>query len=79
MYSASIANTWFCEFLSEFELYALLQNYSTGSSKKRELSLVGEVPSGLFGYASAALSYWVGGRREIQTVDFSFARACKQC
>ena len=33
------------------------------------------VPSRLIGYASAALSLWVGGRREIQTGDFYFARA----
>ena len=28
-----------------------------------------EVPSGLIGYASAALSWWMGGRWEIQTRD----------
>ena len=35
-----------------------------------------DVPSGLIGYASAALSQWVVERRENQTGDISFARAC---
>ena len=40
---------------------------STGSSKKTLLSSVTHVPSGLMCCALAALGYWVGGRREIQT------------
>ena len=35
-----------------------------------------EAPSGQIGCAPAALSWWVGGRREIQTGDISYAQAC---
>ena len=42
-----------------------------GRAKERELSLVREVPSGLIGCASAALSLWAMEGKEIQTGDIS--------
>ena len=47
-----------------------------GRAKKFLLSSVTHVPSGLMGCASAALSWWVAGRREIQTCRIFFARPC---
>ena len=44
-----------------------------GRAKERELSLVREVPPGLVGCASAALSLWVAKKREIHTGSISFA------
>ena len=45
-------------------------SFAQGRANERELSLVREVPSGLIGCALAALSKWMGGRREIQTGTF---------
>ena len=46
----------------------------TGSSKRKELSLVREIPSGPINFALAALTWQVVWRREIH---ISFARSCK--
>ena len=45
-------------------------------AKKIKLSLVTHVPSGLMGCASAALGWWVGGRRQILTCLNFFAPRC---
>ena len=44
-----------------------------GRANKTMLSSVTHVASGLMGCASAALGYWVGGKREIQTCKNFFA------
>ena len=46
------------------------------SAKIIKLSSVTHVPSGLMGCASAALRWWVGGRRQIQTCLNFFAPRC---
>ena len=45
--------------------------------KKIQLSSVTHVPPGQMGFASAALSWWVAARREIQTCRNFFAPPCR--
>ena len=54
-------------FLDHENLQLIIGFPIQGRAKKFLLSSVTHVPSGLMGCASAALSWWVAGRREIQT------------
>ena len=48
----------------------------TESSKRKEAEFGEGSSAGPIGCASAVLGYWFGGKREIQTVDISFAQVC---
>ena len=57
--------------------FTALQIFVQRGAKKIKLSSVTHVPSGLMGCASAALRWWVGGRRQIQTCLNFFALRCR--